>query len=144
MALKSSTGLKNAILATDSFRSVLGGGVIKIYGGPVPADADSAASSDLLCTISLDDTGGGLSFEATATGGVITKSTGEIWKGTTAVDGIATHYRFVTAGDTGGASASEPRLQGSVGMVGSDLNLSNTSLIQGAVQTIDYYAATLL
>ena len=144
MALKSSTGLKNSILATGSFRSVLGGGVIKLYGGPVPADADAVASSDLLCTISLNDTGAGLSFEASATGGVITKSAGEVWKGTTVLTGIATHYRFVASGDTGAASTSEPRLQGTVGMAGADLNLSNTSLISGAVQTIDYYAATLL
>ena len=144
MALKSSTGLKNQILTTGSLSSILTGGVIKIYGGAVPADADAAESPTLLCVISDDATGSGLNFELTAVDGVIQKSTTQIWRGVNAASGVATHYRFVATGDTGGASTTEARLQGTANMVGADLNLSNTTLVSDASQTIDYYAATLL
>ena len=144
MALKSSTGLKNQILTSNPLSGILGGGVIKIYGGTVPADADAAESATLLCTVTDDAGAGGLIFEASAVDGVIQKLSTQIWRGVNSASGVATHYRFVSTADTGVASTTEARLQGTVGLIGADLNLSNTTLTSGASQTIDYYAATLL
>ena len=142
MALKSSTGLKNAVLATSSFKAALDGGKVRIFAGALPADADAAETGTLLCEVSLNGTATGLTFAAAA--GTISKDAAEVWSGTNVATGTATHYRFVAPGDTGALSTSEARLQGSVGRIGADLNISNTNLTSGAPQTIDYYTATLL
>ena len=56
MALKASTGLRNKLMDTGSLKSILAGGLIKVYGGAVPADADAAATGTLLCIISNNST----------------------------------------------------------------------------------------
>lgn len=144
MALKSSTGLKNAVLASSSLKGALDGGTIRIFGGTAPADADAAETGTLLCVISLNNTGAGLTFGAAAEAGTLSKTNSEVWSGTNVAGGTATHYRFVAATDTGAASTTEARLQGAVGLVGADLNLSSVNLTNSAPQTIDYYTATLL
>ena len=144
MALKSSTGLKNAVLATSSFKAALNGGKVRIFAGALPADADAAETGTLLCEVSLNGTATGLTFAAAAAAGTISKAAAEVWSGTNVATGTATHYRFVAPGDTGSLSTSEARLQGTVGLIGADLNISNTNLTSGAPQTIDYYTATLL
>ena len=58
--------------------------------------------------------------------------------------GTATYYRFVANGDTGVASTTEKRLQGTVGTVGADLNMTSVALTSGAPQTIDSYWASIL
>ena len=144
MAIKISTALRNAILASGSVRSSLNGGLIKIYSGTVPASADSAlGSAVLLCVISLNSTGTGISFAATASGGILTKNLSEIWSGTNVASGTASFYRHTAALDTGESSTTQLRIQGSVGTAGADLNLTSTSLINGAPQLIDYYSVAM-
>ena len=144
MTVKSSTGLKNGLLVTGSLKSLLDLGNIRIFSGTVPADADAAETGTLLCVISNAGTATGLTFETTASAGTVSKKSGETWSGTNVAGGTATHYRFVASGDSGAASTTDKRLQGTVGLVGADLNLSSVTLTSGAPQTIDYYAATLL
>ncbi len=144
MAVKSSTGLKNSILVSGSLKSMLDGGKIRIFSGAAPADADAAETGTLLCVISNGGTATGLTFEATAAGGTVAKKSGEAWSGTNVAGGTASYYRFVAAGDTGAASTTEKRLQGTVGLVGADMNLSSITLTSGAPQTIDTYFATVL
>jgi hypothetical protein len=144
MAIKISTALRNAILASGSVRSSLNGGLIKIYSGTVPASADSAlGSAVLLCVISLNSTGTGISFAASASGGILTKNLSEIWSGTNVASGTASFYRHTAALDTGESSTTQMRIQGSVGTAGADLNLTSTSLINGAPQLIDYYSVAM-
>ena len=45
MALKASTGLRNAMMTTGSLKSRLDLGFIKIYAGTVPATADDTLGS---------------------------------------------------------------------------------------------------
>jgi hypothetical protein len=52
MAVKLSTGLRNAVLSGQEFRKVFEDGVIKVYTGTAPASADDAATGTLLVTIS--------------------------------------------------------------------------------------------
>ena len=144
MSLMSSTGLKNSVLATGSLRSALDGGTIRIFAGTPPVDADAPEGGTLLCVISLNGTATGLTFETDAVAGALSKTASEVWSGINVATGIATHYRFVAPGDSGGSSVTQARLQGSVGMVRADLVLTNTSLAAGAPQTIDYYTATVL
>lgn len=145
MALKISTGLQNKLLDTNPLKSILAGGFLKIYSGTAPADANAAigGGNTLLCTVSVNSTGTGLTFAAAASNGVILKNASEVWSGVNAASGTATFYRHVTASDTGALSTTEARIQGTIGLAGTDMVLSNTTLASGATQTIDYYAVAM-
>lgn len=144
---KFSKGLRNGMLDTGSLKSQLDLGFLKIYEGTPPDSPDDAfdakADETLLCTISVDGLGTGLTFEALAVDGVLSKEASETWKGTNAATGTAQWYRFVGAADDGLASTSQPRIQGSVGTAGADLNLSDVALVAAEEQVINHYAVVL-
>lgn len=144
MALKASTGLRAKLLDTGSLKSILALGFIKLYAGTMPATADEAVpgGATLLCTISVNSTGTGISFDAAAVGGTISKAPGEVWSGVNAAGGTAAWYRHVAVGDDGTLSTTQARLQGTIGTAGAELNLSSVNLSNGATQTIDYYSVT--
>lgn len=136
MTLKISTGLRNAVLVTGSLKSQLDGKVVKIFGGTVPADADSAlGSATLLCTVSESGTGTGVTFEAAPVDGALVKTAAETWSGTNAATGTATFWRAEAGADDGTASTTAIRVQGTFG--GSSGLLSNPALTSGAPQAID-------
>lgn len=143
MALQASTGLRNKLLDTGSLKSLMALGSIKIYSGAIPANADAAVTGTLLCTITLNSTATGLSMAAAAAAGVLEKLSSETWSGVNAASGTATYYRHVAVGDTGALSTTEARLQGLVGTVGVEMNLSSTTLTSGATQTLDFYSVQL-
>jgi len=144
MAIQLSTGLRNAILASGSVKDTLDLGFIKIYGGTAPADANQAENSaQLLCTISVASGGTGITFDAAASNGTLLKNSSEVWSGIVGLTGEATHYRHVAASDTGAVSSTEPRIQGTIGISGEDMNLSSVNLQNGATQTIDYYVVAM-
>lgn len=143
MALQASTGLRNKLLDTGSLKSLMALGSIKIYSGAIPANADAAVTGTLLCTITLNSTATGLSMAAAAVAGVLEKLSSETWSGVNAASGTATYYRHVAVGDTGALSTTEARLQGLVGTVGVEMNLSSTTLTSGATQTLDFYSVQL-
>ena len=58
--------------------------------------------------------------------------------------GTPSFYRLVKPADADAASTSDARVQGSVGVVGADLNISAGTLVSGAPQSISYYAVSLL
>lgn len=143
MTVKSSTGLRNHVLAVGSVKNALDGCLIKLYGGTAPADADAAASGTLLATISVNNTGTPVTFNASADGGVLAKNSGEVWAGAVSASGTCTHYRIVKPGDTGASSTTDIRVQGSVGLIGADLNVSNNVLVASAIQNVDYFVVAL-
>jgi acyl dehydratase len=144
MAFKVSTGLRDHMLDTGSFKAGMDLGFLNIYEGAEPADADAAlGGANLLCTLSVDGLGTGLTWEAAAVSGVLSKATAETWQGTNVDSGTATFFRFVAAGDTGGASTTELRVQGTVGLVGAELNLSSVTLTVSAVQTVNHFNVAL-
>ena len=142
MSLKESTGLRDHLLATGSFKAAMDGGLLNIYAGPVPATADAALdpSNALLCVISDAGTGTGLNMGAAAVDGVLQKDAAQVWSGTNAASGIATFYRHVATGDDGSLSTTATRLQGSIAVVGAEINLTSTTLTSGAPQTINFYS----
>jgi len=143
MTLKVSTGLRNAMLDTQSLKAALALGFIKFYTGTPPATADAAVTGTLLVTISLNSTATGLSLAASAASGTIAKAA-EVWSGVNAASGTATYFRFVAAtGDDGTLSTTQKRLQGTIGTAGADLNLSSVNLTAAATQTIDAANITL-
>lgn len=63
--------------------------------------------------------------------------TGGVWSGTNLATGVASFFRFVRPDDSGAASATDIRLQGTISTSGADMNLSNTTLTAAATTTID-------
>jgi hypothetical protein len=137
-----STGLINYISVTGSRKAALDSGFLKLYAGTVPADADAAlGSATLLATLTLggDDTTG-LTFDATATDGTISKPSAATWQDPSpAASGTATFYRWEKTGDTGAATTTEIRNQGSVGTTGADLNVNSTSISTGTPFELNSY-----
>ena len=143
MTVKSSTGFRNHVLAVGSVKDALDGSELKLYGGAVPADADAAESGALLATITVNNSGTAVTFAATAESGVLAKNDTEIWSGLVTTGGTCTHYRLVSPTDSGNASSTEVRVQGSVGKIGADLNVSDNVLVGAAIQNIDYFVVAL-
>jgi hypothetical protein len=142
MAFKLSTGLRNSMLDGLSFREALADGFIKIYGGTPPLTADAVASSQLLCIISDNNSGQGVDLDPAAAG-AISKAAGQAWNGVNLTGGTATHFRYVGNADTGVASTTEKRLQGTCGTSGADMNMTSVNLTLGATQTVDAANFTL-
>lgn len=150
MALKLSTGLRNGMLNATGFTEAFNDGIIYIYSGPQPTDADTAVQGTLLLRItqnngawSAGSATNGLGFDAPASG-VISKAAAETWRGLGIADGTAGWFRLCgNAADAGGASTTLPRMDGSVGVSGGDMNLSSVSIVTNAPTTLDTFTFTL-
>ncbi len=134
-----------------SFKDIMKDGVIRIYSGAQPADPNTAVSGVLLLEIS-DGAGvfahgafaNALEFEDDPTAGEIEKASGETWQDTGIAAGTAGYFRYVAnPTDAGGASTTLPRVDGSIGTSGADLNMTNTTIAIGATYTIDKFKLTL-
>ncbi len=143
MAITTSTGLRYGLLALGSLKTLLDGGFIKVFSGSAPSSADAAETGTLLWTIKLNNTATGLTLEANAGSNVVNKPGGDVWSGSVLASGLATYYRHVSASDTGAASTTEPRIQGTVGSVGTDMLIADANLVAAAVQSLDYYTIAL-
>jgi len=141
---KFSTGLRNAMLTGQSFKATMDGGLINIYAGTPPATADdSVAGATPILTLSVDGTGGGLHFATTAENGALGKDTSELWKGVIQATDAATWFRFVASGDTGAQSSTEARIQGTIGVAGTDMLMANTTLTATEEFTLNYFTVVL-
>lgn len=142
--MKRSTGFRNYLLATGSAKAALDGKVIKVYSGTAPATADDAlGAAVLLCTISVDGTGTGVTMAATASGGQLTKNSSEVWKGTIGTSGTASFFRMETAADAGVLSTTAVRLQGNIALDGADLNFASIDLVAGNERQINYFTVSI-
>lgn len=145
MAVKLSTGLKDAMLITGPARTALTGAVIRVYSGSVPNSPNDALSGNtLLLEVSLNGVGTGISWESLTQDGALLKSATELWTGTVIANGVATFFRMVLPSDTGAASITAIRVQGSVGVLGADLAIPEVSLTTGAIQNINAGAFGLI
>ncbi len=130
--MKRSTAMRSALLA--AFKTQFDGSVIGIYSGPVPATADDALPQGamLLCVISKEGRGDGVSFDSDTSQGVLVKNPNEAWSGQIRNAGTASFFRmFKVTDDQAVASTTLPRLQGTVGLVEADLNLSSMDFVPG-------------
>ena len=142
MALKLSTGLRNAMLDSSNLRTTINGGLIKVYDGTVPATADAALSGNtLLCTFSLNSTGAGINFDTAAVGDTLSKAPAEVWAGNPAATGTGTFYRHVAVGDDGTLSTTQARIQGEVGP-GHEMILATSVFTVGVNRELDFYTIT--
>jgi hypothetical protein len=155
MAEKFSTGFVQSV-AENIRTSILPNFVIGIYDGMQPATAyDSEGSANLLCLITKDGgafTGGvatnGLNFD-TAVGGVLSKPSGDVWKGVgTAAAGAsgvtATWFRVYANDYTTGASTTAKRYDGAIGTSTSfELRMTNPVIVQDVETTISSFTLTV-
>lgn len=114
-----------AAAALNAMASILNGGTLRYFAGPVPAEAgdalDMVSQHTELVVLSVDGEGNGLTFDA-ATGGVLPKAASETWSGLVDFDGAQdsettltpTFFRFCASGDDG-RDAGEGRVQGTIG-----------------------------
>ena len=150
MSIQLSTGLRNGMLNATGFKEAFADGVIYIYSGPQPTDADSAVQGTLLMKITVDagafsfgSATNGLEFDAPASG-VISKAAAEAWRGVGIAAGTAGWFRLMgNASDDLGASTTLARMDGSVATSGGDMNLSTVTIAVGTPVTVDTFQFTL-
>lgn len=78
--------------------------------------------------------------------GVLSKLASQTWSGTSVATGTAGWFRFEAAvSDAGALDSLEAvlRMDGAISTSGAELNLSTTSIANGATQTIDTFTVTL-
>ncbi len=141
MSLKLSTGLRDGMLDTSPFKTLLDASRLKIYSGAAPATADEAEGT-LLVSIGSAHADTHCHFLAAAVAGVLSKDA-NIWSGVAGASGTASYFRLVVNTDTGVLSTTEIRMQGSVGTSGADINMSSVSIVSGATQTVDTFDLTM-
>lgn len=133
-----------------SLKDLFKDGVLRIYSGSQPSTADSAVTGTLLLEVTVS--GGAFSHGAyanglefgTATGGYIEKASGDTWQDNGLANGTAGWFRLCgNPTDDGTASTTLPRVDGSVGTSGADLNMTSTSIVSGSTYTIDTFKLTL-
>jgi len=126
----------------DGVRDILAGCKIAIYSGAQPADADSAATGTLLVTISESGGANGLTWDD-AVAGVLSKAAAETWQGTAVATNTAGWFRcYQTGDDPANAETVLARFDGSVSTSGAQLNMSSTSIVLDAIQTISAFTYT--
>lgn len=130
-----STQLKSDMSGTVGFKAFPDpSGLLKIYGGGVPASAD-AAEATLLASITMPATMFGAFSAGQLTAGAITS-------GSVTTSGTATHWRLVKSGDTGALSTTQQRLQGTCGTSAADMILNSVILGAGAIFGVSSFVYT--
>jgi len=127
--LKTAVLQRNAML--DAHKTNFNTGLLKLYTGTKPADADTALSGNtLLATLTLNAT----AFPASS-GGVLTANA--ITSATAVATGTATFFRIRNAGD------SATLCDGTVGTSGCDMNLNTAAIVTSASVSISAFTLTL-
>ena len=149
MSIHLSTGLREALLGTDCWKALFTDGIMDIYSGVIPANADAIETGTLLVSITVasgafvaDAPENGLEFDAPS-GGTISKN-GDTWSGEGVVTAEAGWYRFYDNGYDTGASATAIRFDGTCAEGGGgDLNMADLTVTQSATKEIDSFVITL-
>jgi len=147
MTIRLSTGLRNDILnggAGGGVRGAFAGGFIYIFPGTQPASPDTGATGTLLGKVTVNGDGStGLNFDA-AVNGVMSKALAEVWRFLGLADGQAGWFRFCEASDTPTVtSATASRMDGTLGTAGADMDISNTNVTTGAMNTVGDLTITM-
>ena len=133
-----------------SLKDIMRDGALWIYSGSQPSDADQAMTGTALVKITVAS--GAFSHAAYANGlefddyggGYIEKCSEETWSGVGLAAGTAGYFVLVAnPTDALAASTTLPRIMGSIGTSGADLNLATTTITVGNTLTIDTFKLTL-
>lgn len=126
-----------------TFKDVFRNGVIRVYSGSVPADADADEGAGvLLLEISKDSVAvtpgtatNGLNFDAIVDG-VLSKNA-DTWSDTGIATGTAAWWRMYDNGVITGASTTAKRCDGLVSTTSVTMILSSASIVASATTTLD-------
>jgi len=131
-----------------SLKDLFRNGVLDIFSGTQPTNADTTESGTKLVRITLSSGAfvagtaiNGINL-GTATDGVIGKDSAETWSGVGLVAGNAGWFRFYDNAATTGASTSAIRLDGSIATTGAQMNMINTGISVSGVTVITSIAIT--
>jgi len=153
MSERRSTGFRNALgtAGAGNYPDILANGVIGVFTGTQPTDADQTeAGSTLLGYMTKDaqpfipgQPTNGLNFEA-ATNGIMSKSSTETWQMVVLVDGYAGWFRHYDNDRVTGASTTAKRLDGAISTGSStEITMASTRLKAGETVTLDSYQIAL-
>jgi len=123
----------------DGFKEVMAGCKFALFTGSQPAGADdSSGTSTLLCTLSKDGGGDGLSWVDSADG---VSALADTAQGTAVASGTVGWFRCYEEGDDPtAASTTAARFDGAVATSGSQMDINNTAIAESAVQTLGSYS----
>lgn len=110
-----------------------------IAGTPANMGAGGAATAGVNAV-------NGLLIDYNATAGLITKDVTQTWSGTAVATGTAGWFRFKgSVADAGALDSSAVflRMDGSVATSGANMNMSSTSIVAGALQTLSTFNFTI-
>jgi len=132
-----------------SLKDIMVNGIIHIYSGSQPADADSVETGTKLVEITVSSGAftpevatNGLEFKKEISG-TLSKNSLEAWSGVASATGTAGWFRFYDNNEDTGADVTSCRFDGSVGTSGAQLTVSSTSITSGATITVDSFDITL-
>jgi hypothetical protein len=132
-----------------SLQELFKDGIIHVYSGSQPADANAAETGTKLLEITVSSgafvpgsADNGLEIAAPSEGKIGIKS-GETWSGVGIAEGTAGWFRFYDNLEHEGAVSSAVRLDGNCATSGAQLNMSSTSVAEGATTTIDSFDVTM-
>jgi hypothetical protein len=138
-----------ALVGKRDFRNIFKNGILEIYSGTQPTDADTVEAGVKLLRITVSSGAvvpgvatNGLNFDAPSAG-VLSKAAAETWSGVGLANGTAGWFRFYTNLYQTGAGTTLVRFDGSVSTSGAQLNLSSVSIVTSATTTIDTFTVTL-
>jgi hypothetical protein len=140
MAIRMSTGLKNAVLFSSPLISALSFGAIEIYTGSQPASANDAPTGTLLGMITRDgltwtegNTQGGLTFTAVPGLSYLIKPSSQTWTLTVTTGGTAGWWRFRSNDDA------DVCLHGSITAPYQELFIGDPVVSVGETRTINSF-----
>ena len=115
----------------DSLAALHNGGQLKIYTGAMPANANSAPTGTLLCTITLPNPAFGA-----ASGGSASKT--GTWSASAVASGVAGYGRFLKSDGTTVIADQDISATGG----GGNLQLDNTTINNGQTVTVTSYTVS--
>ena len=137
------------LLKGGSFRDIMKDGIMDLYSGTIPANADAIETGVKLASItvasgafSANAPANGLEFGTTASG-IISKDAA-VWSGVGLATGEAGYFRFYSNAYTTGASSTAIRFDGICAEAsGGDLNMADLTVTLSATKTIDSFSVVL-
>jgi len=134
-----------------SLKDIFRNGILYIYSGSQPATADTAASGTNLVKITESSGVWGAGAEANGlefgdySAGTLSKCADETWSGVGIGGGGTAGWFRLCANPTDALALSTelPRIDGSIGTSGANLNMSSTTIVDAATYTIDTFTLTL-
>lgn len=144
---KMSTALCNKLMATDCFVNIFNAAnetELRIYSGTPPATADAAITGSVIAVV-VGPASAYLGFDGTSVAGGVLPKESATWADASPAGGTASHYRLVWHTDDDSddsVNVQYPRVQGTVGVGGADLNVGSTT-ISGAF-TVNTFTQALL